>query len=233
VWFLDSIIEWLESVADYFYDAYLEVNGWVWPFYLLAYPLYGLYWAFYMITFYFGQFNTWLDWAAKRIDTILSSWDIWSSFEPWFTAAANAWDWVVNASWNVWNIVDDWWSSAQVTVLAWINDTRLWFNALLNDTNSWLANLQSYWDSIAAKIPTWDEVVNWWGNWWGNVALVINVWWTGALLEVAGLIATAFTERESFWAGWQDFRDKVAEFFADPLEFLLNRFTDWFLGPEE
>jgi len=60
----------------------------------------------------------------------------------------------------------------------------------------------------------------------------VNTWWSGAVLQVQGLINTAFLERDSWWAGWQDWRDQVAEFFTNPLEFLLNRFTDWFLGPE-
>ncbi len=233
MWFLDNIVEWLDSVAGFFYDAYQEVRGWVWPFYYLQYPLYALYEAFWYITYYFGQFNEWLDWAAGRLAAIFSLEQITAYFRTWIDAAINAWNWVVNAFQNVWNIVDDWWSSAKYAVLAWIDDAKLWFQALLDEANAWLARLQSYWDSIAGKIPTWDEVVTWWKSWPGQVWSVITSWWGGALLDVMGLIGTAFTERDSWWAGWEDFRDKVAEFFTDPLEFLLNRFFDWFLGPEE
>ena len=45
---------------------------------------------------------------------------------------------------------------------------------------------------------------------------------------------------KEFQRTWQDlfnfyetFRNDIVAFFTDPLEFLLARFTDWFLGPEE
>ena len=46
------------------------------------------------------------------------------------------------------------------------------------------------------------------------------------------LINSAFTERETFWSGWSDFRDQVSLFFSDPLGWLEAKFTDWFLGAE-
>ncbi len=233
MWFLDKIIEWLGSARDWLYQGGVEVAGWVWPFNLLYSPLYYVYVAFAWITYYFGQFNEWLFWAAGRIDAILSTVDITGFFLTWINYAIDAWNWVTNAFWNVWNIVESWWSSAKYVVLSWIDEAKLWFQALLNEVNAWLARLQSNWDSIVSKIPTWDEVVAWWGNWRGNVLAAITGWWVGALLDVVGLIASAFTERESWWAGWEDFRDKVAEFFTDPLEFIWSLFVDWFLGPEE
>ena len=52
------------------------------------------------------------------------------------------------------------------------------------------------------------------------------------MVDVESLINSAFTERERYWSGWQDMRDKVIEFFANPFDYLWSRFADWFLGPE-
>ncbi|KKL91538.1 hypothetical protein LCGC14_1893630, partial [marine sediment metagenome] len=38
--FLDNIIERLGVVTDWFYDAYVEVFGWIPPFNALRHPLY-------------------------------------------------------------------------------------------------------------------------------------------------------------------------------------------------
>ena len=230
---IGDIFSFVWDISQLFLDAYLEVKGWVWPFYYLQYPLYGLYQVFWDLLTPIAQFWIWAEDVWNKVQQIFSLEQITAYFRTWIDAASNAWDWVVNSFWNVWNIVEDWWSAAKYTVLAWIYEAKLWFQALLNEANAWIAQLQEYWDSIVGKIPTWDEVAAWWGNWPGNVMTVITDWWVGALLSVAGLIASAFIEREDFWAGWQDFREKVADFFTDPLEFLWTLFVDWFLGPEE
>lgn len=233
MWFLNYIIQWLDSATGYFYDAYQEVIGWVWPFYLLYLPLYYLYRAFYYITYYFGQFNEWLAWAASRIDAILSTWDIWSYFQTWFDYGIDAWTWVVNAVWNVWNIVEDWWSSAKYLVLSWIDTAKYWLQVSIDAVSAGLtqlkANLQWFFDHLL----TFDEIIQWWKNWLGRVLAAMLTWGFIRALDIVGLIATAFIERDDFWAGWQEWRGMVAAFFDDPLEFLWELATDWFIGPEE
>lgn len=228
MWFLNSIVSWLDSVTGYFYDAYQEVSGWVFPFHYLSTPLYWLYHAFYYLTHYFGEFNNWLVWAAGRIDVILSTWDIWSYFETWFTYAQDAWSWVYNALYNVWNICNDWWSSAQYTVIGWIQDVQDYASSLFNQAVSLIAPLEDALASVIAWLPSIEEVISWWGNWTGNVWATITSWWSGAIGEVLALINSAFLEREPFWAGWQDWRDSVTEFFSDPLQWLYNKMDEWF-----
>ena len=83
-------------------------------------------------------------------------------------------------------------------------------------------NLKAAWDTFwTVTFPT---LVSW--AW-------LTTWWNSRLEDIQGLINSAFTIREGLWTGWQDWRDKVVEFFTDPLEWLLAKFTDWFLGPEE
>ncbi len=230
---IGNIFSLVWDASDWFYSAYSEVSGWWWPFNYLAAPFLGIYRILRSLLTPIAHFWEWADDVAKKVSQGFDLAQITAYFRTWLDYAADAWDWVRNAWWNVWNIVESWWSSTRYTVLAWIDDKVSEVRTLLDQANTWLATLQAYWDSIVGKIPTWDAVVAWWSNWGGNVLAVITGWWPGALLGVAGLINSAFTERESWWAGWQDFRDKVAEFFADPLEFLWTLFTDWFLGPEE
>lgn len=233
MWFLDQIITWFGSARDLFYDAYLEVRGWIWPFHYLSTPLYSLYVAFYYLTLYFSYFNTWVDNTASKLADILSYSLIYSYFKPFFDAAINAWDWISNAWQNVTGIISNWWSSASQIVLVWVQDAKNLATTLFGQANSWLASLQSAWDSFKGKIPTIDAVISWWRNWTGSVLSVVNTWWKDRLLDVQGLINSAFKERESFWSGWQDWRAQVTTFFTDPVEFIWSRFTDWFLGPEE
>jgi len=233
MWFINAIVNWLSRVSDYLYDAYQEVRGWVWPFYYLANPLYYLSRAFSYITEYFGEFNEWAGNVADWLAGVLDLSQITAYFRTWIDAAIDAWDWVSRAFSNVWNIVDDWWSSTQFTVRAWIAEAKSYADSLLGEVNRMIANLQAAWDSLRGWIPTLEEISLWWGNWTGNVLTAINTWWNSTLLEVRALIDSAFLERESWWAGWEEMRDRVATFFSDPLEFLWDRFADWFLGPEE
>ena len=223
MWFLDNIVEWLDDATNRFYDAYLEVSGWISPFNLLYLPLYYLYRAFYYLTWYFGQFNEWLDWAAGRIDAILSISSITAYFQTWIDYATDAWDWVKNALGNVWLIVESWWSSTKLTVQAWIDTATEGFDAL-----------RVVWDEVwTITWPQWtatlevlgSEVSDFFTNTLPTLLdyLKLENWWNGKLLAVDGLIGSTLAE-------WFPFYDDVAEFFSDPGEFLLSRLTDWFLG---
>lgn len=276
MWFMDQIVTWLNSVTQYFLNAYYVVSGWVWPVYQLATPLYWLYYAFFYITYYFGQFNTWLDWAVSRINVILSTSDISSYFRYWFDAAQNAWSWVSNAVYNVWATVDSWWSSKSQTVLTWIADAKSWslaqVNSLRDTVWGWISDVKSWTTAqvntaqatilgIITNVQTWTTTqvnnvrtailatISDLSAWttaqvntiqailttlvnWTAFTQWITTWWNNRLLDLGGLINSAFLARESLWAGWQDMRSKVIEFFSDPLEFLWERFSDWFFGGE-
>lgn len=229
---IGDIFSFVWDISQLFLSAYQEVEGWWWPFHLLQYPLYGLYKVFWNLLTPIAHFWLWADDVWAKVQRIWTSEGILGLIKWWFPWLYDIGEWFVGR-WNWFSqLVGDWWDITKTTVLGWIDEAWNWALSLIDDVNTWLATLQSHWDSIVGKIPSWDEVVDWWKNWTGNVMAAINSWWTGALIDVVALIATAFLEREDFWAGWQDFRDKIAEFFTDPLEFLWTLFTDWFLGPE-
>jgi len=229
---LKEITEKLEEIGDLFWEAYGEVKGWWSPFDALAIPLFYIAAGFYILSSRFADLDEWLSELAAEVAGALTLDSAYLYFKVYLVMAADAWDWVVNAPANIWNSIDNWWSSTRLSVLAWVDEAKSYAFSLYTGVNTWLAQLQSNWDSFVGKIPTIDGVISWWNNWTGNVLAAITSWWPGALLEVTGLINSAFLERESWWAGWSDFRNQVAAFFDDPLEFLWGRFADWFLGPE-
>jgi len=92
--------------------------------------------------------------------------------------------------------------------------------------------LQGSWDTFKGKIPSIDQIIAWFSNWWGSVLARIIAWGALTGAQVDELISSRLKDFDPFWAGWQDFKDRVVEFFSDPVEFIWDRFTDWFLGPE-
>lgn len=222
MWFMEYIVARCQDIADHFYNAYLTVFDWVWPFNLLASPLYYICYAFTYLAYYFGEFDDWLEWAAGELDRILDTWDIWSYFRTWFDAAANAWDWIKDAVVNVFDIADAWWSSAKYEVLVWISNVRAEVNSIIDDIARDLAEIRAAWESFQVKIPAVDEVIVWWSTWDTYIHTYINNWWTARIRDVQGLIDSAFKDREPFWSGWQDWRGQVVEFFTDPEDWLYK-----------
>jgi len=228
MWFLSYIIEQLASARDWLLDAYYEVDGWIFPFYYLKYPLYGLYVVFYYLVYYFGDFNNWLVWAADRIDEILSEWDIWSLLSAPISWAETAYNWVNNATSNIWQTVNSWWTATSPTILGWIDAAKGYSLSLYNSLLSNLNTLQSEWDNFKADFPSLDNILLWFSNWWGNIRANLDLWWSDKLLEIQGLITSRLVEFAPFWEGWQDWRDQVAEFFSDPLQWVYDKLDEWF-----
>lgn len=229
--FMSWIIQRLNDASDFFYEIYREVMDWVYPFWLVADFFYELSWLFWRLAQDFYDFNELLDSWAIKIGQILSYANIWSYFEWWFDRAEWAWSWVADAFSNVWDIADSWWSSTQDTVLAWIEEVKSYAESLVDEVNAWLAYLDSWVVEFRNRLPRIDEIDSWWRNWTGEVLSVVDTWWTSTMGEVQGLIDSAFIVREPFWAGWQDFRDQVAEFFSDPEDWLykaLDRIVERF-----
>ncbi len=228
MWFLEYIISWLNTIRDWFLQAYYEVNGWVWPFNNLAPPLLGIWYGFSYLTNYFVSFNYWVDDAASKIATILNYANISSYFSYYFDAATNAWTWVVNAWSNVTSIINSWWSSAQYTVLAWIDDAKYWLQTQINSLNIWVSNLQASINELLALIPSISEIIAWFSNWWSLILAAIISWGGLPAALIQDLINSTLRLWFPFYDALASLWNNIAEFFADPLAWIYNKLEEFF-----
>jgi len=216
------ISERFVAASGFFYSLYLETLGW-WAlpdfvselFYSLAQICADLSWDFY-------DFSIWVDDIATRIVAILSFDNIYDYFKELFDAAINAWNWVVDAFWNVWDIADTWWSTTSTTVLGWIDAAKDWSKLWIDYLQDQVDELRVMIQDIPGAIPDLSVILEWFTDWTGHIHTYIDTWWTSTMGDVVALINSAFIEREPFWSGWQDWRDKVTEFFTDPEDWLYK-----------
>jgi len=230
--FIPAIIAYVLSIASFFLSLKYEVEDWVWPFYHFAPVFLYIADAFARLAYQFERFNDWVDFATDKVADILNLTEIRQSLKTWLDYATWAWNWIRDAWNNVRAIVNDWWGTVIPVVYGWIDEAKQWASLQIDSLERLVNSILADVNELLAQIPDVSELTAWFSNWWGNILANLGSWWDDRLLDVQGLIDSAFGLREPFWAGWQDIRDKVFEFFDDPLEWLLVRFTDWFLGPE-
>ena len=233
MYFLDRIFTLVWNISDFFYEAWQEVNSWVYPFRYLAPPLYWIYQGVSDLVTPIAQMSDWAYDINQSIASLPSMGTIWSTFKDWFNWAEWSWQWIQDSWLIIPGMIDDWWSSTSQTVQVWIDESSQYFTSQVNTLLAKVSQVELSISELLGRLPVLDELVSWWDNWQGNVHTYIDTWWTSTMGEVQGLINSAFIERESWWSGWIDVKNEVIDFITNPLDFLLDRFTDWFLGPEE
>lgn len=214
--FINWIISALVEAADLFWELYIETSGWVYPFSYVSMLFRELLYICLDLADYFLMFGDWAENVADQIASIFNPDEIYSYFKDYFTAAIRAWDWVGAAWTNVTKIVYDWWAITKTTVLGWIDYA----------TEGLIALEVAWGEFKAITFPFWTTALESIGSELSNFFTVTlptlfdvkyaEEWWRGKATDTLEMINTAFTEREGFWAGWQDWRDKVTEFFTDP-----------------
>lgn len=229
---MNWIITRLNNISSWFYELYIECYYAGWPLEILANLFNDLAWLFSDLAWNFSDFFSWLLTETARIDDILDFDTIWSNIllrvpelpeiAGWFSSW---WDQVAD-------VIDSWWSSTSQDVQDLIDAAVSGLESL---RAAWLDFWQNIWPAAQLLI---DNLQTSWNDFWQYIYpdLVdfawIGIWWDARIIEVQGLIDTAFTIRAPLWDGWPDWRDSVAEFFTDPIEWIWSRFTDWFLGAE-
>lgn len=226
--FISKIISFFNDLSSYSYNAYLEVNSWVFPLYNLAPPLYALSLAFNSIAWQFYYFNNWCVDVWGRVQAILTEGDIWSILAIPISYAQVAYQWIVNAASNVWSIIGNWWSTIQPTILSWIEQAKAYALSLYNILLSSLVSLQAAWNNFVDKIPTIDEIIAWFRNWWGEVLAKIIAWWREQLPDIQSLINSTLLSWFPFYDEFVSIYSTIREFFADPLQWLYDRMEEFF-----
>jgi len=225
--FMEYIIGWLDEIADFFYDLYLEC----WDIPILESTIAPLFYyiceAFTYLSYWFEEFNEWLEDIDDRIKDILDKWDVFDLLEDWLEWAEDAWDWVRHAWSNVIDIIEDWWAVIRSHVEAWITIATEGLDEL---KVAW----SNFWSDILPGIfNLLDTLQSKWAQFWAVTfpTLVsfqwLDEWWQGKLLDIELLFEGWTLTLAPFWEGWAEMRDQVVEFFADPWEWLYNRFDDF------
>ena len=224
MWFIAAIIGAFESVSRWFGKAAETVTGWLWPFSLLAEPLNWIYYAFWGLEVYFTALGEWLNGLEDWIIQTLSSLNVELNFGEWIDRIVTAYNWVLYAWDNVWDIADVWWRAKREDIGVWIGAVRTILQVQIDSLTTSVADILVMMGELELNFPDVSELLAWFSNWRGKLLSVINSWWTSTMVEVQSLIDSAFITRASFWAGWQDWRGKVTEFFTDPEDWLYKSF---------
>lgn len=221
MWFMDLIIEalswviqWLHDAAIYCWDSWYIPNG-------LGNVFSWLQGEVTIIGFQLIDLNAWLDNAAAWIGRILSYDNIASYFSAVFDAANAAWAWVWNAVSNVWSIVDDWWSGTWVNVRAWVSSTIDIAGDVIDSIYGWVNTVKDAIFNLIGRIPSIDEITQWFSNWWGNIL--------GRIQDLGYLTANAISSLiDSELLDWLPFYDTLVELIDNPLDWLMDRVEYWF-----
>jgi len=216
------ISERFVAASGFFYQVYLETLDWVYPFWLISDFFYALAQTCADLSWDFSDFNEWVTAISDRILGILNWETIWSYIISYVPNLFEIRDWFYYWLDYVTQAIDNWWLSAQATVRGWIDAAKDWTFLWVEYLQGQIDELRVMIENIPGAVPGLSVLLEWFTNWPGHIISVVNTWWTGALTEVQGLINSAFIVRESLWAGWQDWRDKVTEFFTDPEDWLYK-----------
>ena len=227
-----GIVEALSDVSAFCYSLYLTTLGWVWPFWYVAEPFYGLSTVFSTLAGASSDFIALVNGIVAQVANVLS-WDtIWSYIVSRIPNLEALRDWFYGWWTNVSSVVTSWWSAQGVTVHGWIDAAVQPFTALRADWDM-------FWTFLWPQLTrSFDSLKSEWGNFWqltlpGLVSQVdLRSWWQSRLSDVEALLDSAFSARAGLWSGWQEMRENVVKFFGDPVEYIWSRFVDWFLGPE-
>lgn len=194
------------DASEALYLAYLNVLGISFvgetlavPFLWLARICADLSWDFY-------YFNEVVNHIIDRIADILNFSDIYSYFETYFNYAVTAWSWVRNA-----------WDNIKGAVGDLIDIAKQGLEGLIDIATAGLDSLRVEWDNFwTVTFPTLVSF-DWLGIWWNDQLIELDFWFRSELQELA-----------PFWEGWQEARDKVIDFFNDPLQWFYDRLEEFF-----
>lgn len=148
----------------------------------------------------------WWDEVTEAIEDILSWSSIKSLIRNWLSGIEELVDWFQTWEAYVRGIVVLWWATVINEVQSWIDNAIENVQELISQIETYLNTLQSAWDNFTSSI----------------LPSLAN------LIEVNELISSWFKEFAPFWEGWLDWKDKVTEFFADPLQWLYDRVEEFF-----
>lgn len=214
---MNSIVQFFNTASSYFYNLYLEC-------YYAPYIPTSVANIFYSFSTLFSNIAWYLSDLFSQMLTKFNEILNWSTIQSyilgWLPNLDDINYWFTNWISNVTSIITSWWNTTQLTVQGWIETAKSFLQSQINSLNTWLTSLQAAWDAFKGKIPSIDTIISWFTNWWANILAQIIAWGALTALQIQSLIDSAFTLRNDYWAGWQDWRLAVIEFFTNPFDWI-------------
>lgn len=219
---LTRIASHFGTIAGFFNELYLWAEERGWPINLTADFFWYIRYFFYKLEAQTIYFSEDMEDFIDELGNILSWSNIKSFIRGWLPYLEDAIDWFL--SWTYWvgQKIDEWWSINYPTVQGWIDIATEGLDSLKAEWNEfWTTTYPGF-------LSSFDELKAAWDNFWTVTFpdLVSNLdleeWWNTKLKELLELVEDTIP-----------FYSSIVEFFNDPLEWLWQRFFDWFLGKEE
>lgn len=198
-----SVVQWLINAAIDAYDLPL-VGGFIGNLVVRVKD-------FFQDIFVFAvDASTWYEEVVPKLLAILP-WDvIKSNIKEWLPDLTDAIDWFREWWANIKTELGDWWDNTQITVKGWIAIAQKTVETLIDTVSKSLATLQTTWNDFwKTTLPT----------------LITSI-------DASELIDTALKTWFPFYDDLVKLWDSIQSFFASPLDWLWEQFTDWFLGKE-
>ena len=205
-----DIIYDIRRIVKYLYQVFADMTLWCWahdpPFGFLGDFFLEIYDLLTDLHYGLWQFAQDYESLWEGIVGILTESDIYNLLWTWLTYAEDAWAWVLNSVQNVTDIISGWWSTILPYIIGYVD--------MAVEGLDWLLSM-------------WD---NFWYNTLPNLISLdwLTIWWDSKLLEVDTLIGSWLTAFSPFWEGWQEVRQEVTNFFADPLQWIYDKLDEFF-----
>jgi phage-related protein len=166
--------------------------------------------------------------AVKVTDALNDAGYAWDKAVTAYTKAVNAWDyakgWLTDRANEAWSRAGTVWG----TVTNYLKDLA---------TSAYNKAVWAY-EQIAAAVTTKAQEIYAWvngipaaiDNFVDGVVATFNSWVTGAIADANAWILSTLAAPINLVNLWFD---AIQGFFNDPLGWLLDKFGDWFFGPEK
>lgn len=222
--FIDDIFSLVWDLSDWFYSAYLEVKGWVWPFKYLAPILLTISDIFWDMVTPIAHLGDWVDDVADAIGDILSWRTIKDLILDWLPKLPATVTWFIDWVKNVLGVIGNWWEGVTPTVKGWIDVAKQALTEIIDAVKKSLAELQAAWDEF------WDKLLPVIWDWLNALTTELHNFFTIILPTlITGkialeLIISVLKQWFPFYDDLVQLWENIKQFFADPEDWLYRAF---------
>ena len=205
---LHTLLSWWASFSNTMAVWAYQSETWLWPLNALA-PFFralssiadGLFSGFFDFVYWADRINRDIQEKAGQ------SW-VYAVLSAFLAPLNMSLNWLTNQVNNIGSTINNWWSGVSTTVLGWFEAAKTYALGLVNTLQGLHNTLESKWNTFwTVTFPTLAD-----------------------RLTVDAMIKAAFKPWTDLFNWWGEFYKEVKVFFLNPLDWLWDKFTDWFFG---